>query len=45
MGKPEQKRALSRPQHRWDDNSNADLKEIGWTGYNWLRIGAADRLL
>ena len=41
-GKPEGKRPLGRPRHRWDDNIKTDLREVGGgcgTGWNWLRIG------
>jgi hypothetical protein len=44
VGKPEGKRPL-RPRHRWVDNINIDLREIGWTGSIWLRIGTNGRLL
>jgi len=38
--KPEGKRPLGRPRHRWEDNINMDLQEVGvWTGQSWLRIG------
>ena len=42
MGKPEGKRPLGRPRHRWKDNIKMDLQEIGnefmdWT--SWLRTG------
>jgi len=29
MGKPEGKRPLGRPRHRWEDNIKMDLKEVG----------------
>jgi hypothetical protein len=29
VGKPEGKRLLGRPKHRWEDNINMDLKEVG----------------
>jgi hypothetical protein len=32
MGKPEGKRPLRRPGHRWEDNIRMDLREIGWGG-------------
>ena len=39
VGKPEKKRPLGRPRHRWEDNIKMDLQEVGvWTGSNWLRI-------
>jgi hypothetical protein len=30
--KPEGKRPLGRPRHRWEDNIKIDLGEIGWGG-------------
>ena len=43
MGKPEGKRPLGRPRHRWEDNIKMDLQEVGgagvWTGSSWLRTG------
>jgi len=41
MGKPEGKRPVVRPRHRWDCNIKMDLQEVGlgaWTGLIWLRI-------
>jgi hypothetical protein len=32
MGKPEGKRPLGRPRHRWEDGIRMDLREIGWGG-------------
>jgi len=32
VGKPEGKRPLGRPRHRWVDNIRMDLQEVGWTG-------------
>jgi hypothetical protein len=32
VGKPEGKRPLGRPSHRWIDNINMDLLEIGLGG-------------
>jgi len=29
VGKPEGKRPLGRPRHRWEDNSKIDLQEVG----------------
>jgi hypothetical protein len=29
VGKPEGKRPLGRPRHRWEDNIKADLQEVG----------------
>jgi hypothetical protein len=42
VGKPEGKRPLRRPTHRWGDNIKIGRKEVGcgvWTGLSWLRIG------
>jgi hypothetical protein len=36
MGKPEGKRPLGRPRHRWVDNIKIDLREIGWNGVDWI---------
>jgi hypothetical protein len=46
--KPEVKRYLGRPRHRWDYNSNIYLQEVvwgTWTGLIWLRIGTVGGLL
>jgi hypothetical protein len=32
VGKPEGKRPLGRPRHRWGDNIRMDLRELGWEG-------------
>jgi hypothetical protein len=29
MGRPEGKRRLGRPRHRWEDNIKIDLQEVG----------------
>jgi hypothetical protein len=42
MEKPERRRPLGRPRHRWEDNVKMDLPEVGretWTRMIWLRIG------
>jgi hypothetical protein len=41
VGKPEGKRPMGRPRHRWKDNIRMDLQEVGcgvWIGLGWLRI-------
>jgi hypothetical protein len=38
MGKPEGKRPLGRPRHRWDGNSKSDLGEIGWGSMDWIDL-------
>ena len=30
VGKPEGKRSLGRPRHRWEDNIKTDLQEMVW---------------
>jgi hypothetical protein len=34
VGRPESKRPLGRPRHRWEDNIKMNLKEIGIDGAN-----------
>jgi hypothetical protein len=36
VGKPEGKRPLGRPRHRWVHNIKMDLREIGWDGMDWI---------
>jgi hypothetical protein len=38
VGRPEGKRPLGRPTHRWEDNIKMDLREIGIDGANWIRL-------
>jgi hypothetical protein len=42
VGKPEGKRPLGRPRHRWIDNSKMDLLEIGLGVVDWIGL-ARDR--
>jgi hypothetical protein len=47
-GKPERKRPLARPKHRWEDGIRMDCRETGWgvwSGFSWLRIGTGGKLL
>jgi len=39
VGKPEGKRPLGRPRHRWVDNIRMDLQEVGCGYMDWPRIG------
>jgi len=41
VGKPEGKRPLGRPRHRWEDNIKMDLREVGGVG-DWMEL-AQDR--
>jgi hypothetical protein len=43
VGRPEGKRPLGRPRHRWEDNVKMGLREIGINGANWIRL-AQDRV-
>jgi hypothetical protein len=36
VGKPEGKRPLGRPKHRWEDNTRMVLREIGWGCMGWI---------
>jgi len=47
VGKSEGKRPLGRSRHRWEDNINMHLQEVGWgewTGLIWLKIGTGSGL-
>jgi hypothetical protein len=38
VGKPEGKKPLGRPRHRWEDDIKMDLREIGWGGMDWIEL-------
>jgi hypothetical protein len=38
VGKPEGKRPLGRPKLRWEDNIVMNLREIGWSGMDWIDL-------
>jgi len=42
VGKPEGKRPLGRPRHRWEDNIKMDLQEVGCGGMDGIKL-AQDR--
>jgi hypothetical protein len=42
MGRPEGRRPLGRPRHRWEDNIKMDLQEVGWGCMYWIGM-AQDR--
>ena len=42
VGKPEGKRPLGRPRHRWEDNIKMVLKEVGCDPGEWIDL-AEDR--
>jgi hypothetical protein len=43
VGRPEGKRPLGRPRHRWKDNIKMDVREIEIDGANWIQL-AQDRV-
>jgi len=38
VGKHEGKRPFGRPRHRWEDNINTDLQEVGCGGMDWIEL-------
>jgi hypothetical protein len=36
VGKPERKRPLGGPRHRWEEGIRMDLREIGLGGVDWI---------
>ena len=42
VGKPEGKRPLGGPRHRWEDNIKMDLQEFGCGDVDWIEL-AQDR--
>jgi hypothetical protein len=36
--KPEGKRPLGRPRHRWEDNIKMDLQEVGGGHGDWMEL-------
>jgi hypothetical protein len=42
VGKPEEKRPLRRPRHRWEDNIKMKLQEVGGGCGDWMKL-AQDR--
>jgi hypothetical protein len=43
VGRPEGKKPLGRPWHRWEDNIKMDLREIRIDVANWIQL-AQDRV-
>jgi len=39
VGKPEGKRQLGRPRHRWEDNNKMAVQEGGCGGMDWIELG------
>ena len=42
LERPEGKKPIGRPRHRWEDNIKIDLKEVGCGGMYWIEL-AQDR--
>jgi hypothetical protein len=38
VGRPEGKRILGRPRHKWEDNIKMDLREIWIDEANWIQV-------
>jgi hypothetical protein len=38
VGKPNGKRPLGRPRHRWVDNIRMDILKVGWGDVNWIGL-------
>ena len=38
VGKPEGKRPLGRPRHRWENNIKMDLQEVGRDCGDWMEL-------
>jgi hypothetical protein len=38
IGKPEGKRPLGRPRHRWENNIKMDLQEVGCWAMDWIEV-------
>jgi hypothetical protein len=36
VGKPERKRKLGIPRHRWEDDIKMDVQEVGWRAWTSL---------
>jgi hypothetical protein len=48
VGKPEGRRPMGRPRHRWKDNIKMDLGETGFGDVDWIhltQIGTGGELL
>jgi hypothetical protein len=40
--KPQKKRPLGRPRHKWDCNIKIDIQDVGWGNMGWIDL-AQDR--
>ena len=44
VGKPEGKRPLGIPRHRWEDNIKMDLQEVGCGDIEWNKLAGGRHL-
>ena len=42
LGRPKGKRPLGKPRHRWEDNIQMDLQDVGCGVMDWIKL-AVDR--
>jgi hypothetical protein len=45
VGKPEGKKPLGRPRHRWEDNIKLDLGEIECGGMGWIDLALVNTVM
>jgi len=46
VGKPEGKRPLGRPRHRWENNNKMDIQEVRYGRMDWIQMAwVSDRWL
>jgi hypothetical protein len=45
VGRPEGKRPLGRPRHRYENNIKLDFREIGISGANWIQLAQNRKLI
>jgi hypothetical protein len=38
VGRPEGKKPLGKPRHRWEENIKIHLWEIGFRGVDWIHL-------
>ena len=38
VGRPEGKKPLVKPRHKWENKSKLDLQEVGWGGMDWINL-------
>jgi hypothetical protein len=38
VGKPERKKPLGRPRHRWEDNITMDIQDVGCGVKDWIAL-------